>query len=93
MRSQLPIAALVQAAVMFASIGLAALMGFAYLAGDWLTIKLVILATFGSYIAQVLFVWAEQDDSFGCYKAGAATFLLVVVLVLVAVGRALIVWG
>ena len=68
-------------------------MGFAYLERDFLTIKLVLLATFGSYIAQVLFVWAENEQSRECEKVGSIVFLLVVVLVLVAVGRALIVWG
>lgn len=97
MRSSLPLAALIQAAITFAAIGLAALMGFAYLAGDWTTIKLVLLATFGSYVAQVFFVWAEADNvrsvKDGCHTIGSVVFLLVVVLVVVAIGRAVLMWG
>ena len=97
MRQPIPIAALIQAAVTFAAIGLVALMGVAYLAGDWLTIKLVLVATFGSYAAQLFLVWAEAsgNDNEARLLNGVANgvFLVVIILVLVAVGRALIVWG
>jgi len=96
MRNPLPLAALVQAATMFASIGLVALMGFAYAAGDWLTIKLVLLAAFGSYLAQLFFVWAENASypwSVRWHGAGSGVYLVVVVLIFFALVRACISWG
>jgi hypothetical protein len=93
------LAPMISAAITFASLGLVALMGFAYVQGDWISIKCVLLATFGAYVAQVALVQAEMEHGHGrpaaqglIFGAAVACYAVVVILVLVALLRAVYVW-
>lgn len=90
------LAPMIVAAVTFASLGLAALMGFAYVQGDWISIKCVLIATFASYVAQVLYGQAEiyhgRPAAQALFGSGVAVNIVAVILVLVALLRAVYVW-